>query len=153
MSHCEDGVRTIESFLKLMGTPDAALEHMKASPYWSHMTAFADALVYDVRLCNDGKVPVERLHRISVPTLALAGGESQAWAAVVARAIAEPVQNGEARVLEGQSHGVADEVLVPILNEFFARDGIIESSGGERHSRNAPDRPVDHDGPVWCGVC
>jgi pimeloyl-ACP methyl ester carboxylesterase len=92
---------------------------MKMAPYWEHMTSFAHALVYDVRLCNDGSVPVDRLTKISVPTLALAGGASPAWAHAGAHAIAAAVPRGEARVLEGQAHGVADDVLIPLLTEFF----------------------------------
>jgi pimeloyl-ACP methyl ester carboxylesterase len=62
---------------------------------------------------------VDRLAKISVPTLALAGGASPAWAREGTRAIAEAVPNGQARVLEGQTHRVADDVLIPVLMEFF----------------------------------
>ena len=110
---------TVVAFLKLMGTPDAAIEQMKSGPYFSHMTSFAGPLVYDIRLCNGGEVPVERLQHISAPTLALAGEKSAGWAADVARAVASAVPNGQSRVLQGQNHGVADEVLIPLLNEFF----------------------------------
>jgi pimeloyl-ACP methyl ester carboxylesterase len=108
-----------EAFLALMGTPAAVLEQMKAGPYWEHMESFAHTLAYEVRLCNDGSVPVDRLAKITVPTLALAGGESAAWARKGAHAIAEAVPNGQARVLEGQGHGIADDVLIPVLTEFF----------------------------------
>jgi hypothetical protein len=37
-----------------------------------------------------------------------------------ARAIAAAVANGQARVLEGQGHGAADDVIIPVLTEFFA---------------------------------
>ena len=109
-----------EAFLELMGTPAAALEQMKAGPYWQHMTPYAHTLAYEVRLCNDGRVPVDRLAKISAPTLALAGGASPAWAHEGARAIAAAVPGGQARVLEGQGHGAADDVIIPVLTEFFA---------------------------------
>lgn len=108
-----------EAFLRLLGTPDAILEQMKSAPYWGHMTSFAHTLAYEVWLCNNGSVPADRLAKISVPTLALAGGESPAWAQEGARAIVAAVPRGRARVLEGQSHGVADDVLIPILTAFF----------------------------------
>jgi pimeloyl-ACP methyl ester carboxylesterase len=54
------------------------------------------------------------------PTLALAGGASPAWARAAAEAIAAAVPNSQARVLEGQGHRVADEVLIPVLTGFFA---------------------------------
>jgi pimeloyl-ACP methyl ester carboxylesterase len=109
-----------EAFLTLMGTPAAVLDQMKAGPYWQHMTAYAHTLAYEVRLCNDGRVPLDRLAKISAPALALAGGASPAWAQEGARAIAAAVPNGRARVLEGQAHGAADEVIIPVLAEFFA---------------------------------
>jgi pimeloyl-ACP methyl ester carboxylesterase len=102
-----------------MGTPTEVLDQMKAGPYWQHMQSFAPTLPYDVRLCNDGSVPLERLAQIPVPILALAGGTSPAWAHEVANAIASAVPDGRVRVLEGQGHGAADEVLIPVLAEFF----------------------------------
>jgi pimeloyl-ACP methyl ester carboxylesterase len=108
-----------EAFLALLGTPPEVLKQMKAGPYWKHMESFAHTLAYEVGLCNDGSVPVDRLAKISVPTLALAGGASPAWAGEGAHAIAAAVQKGQARVLEGQGHGVADDVLIPVLTEFF----------------------------------
>ena len=107
------------TFLTLVGTPAAVVEQMKAGPHWKHMESFAHTLAYDVRLCNDGQMPVDRLEKISAPTLALAGSTSPSWGSEGAQAIAATVQNGEFRVLEGQGHGVADDVLVPILKAFF----------------------------------
>jgi pimeloyl-ACP methyl ester carboxylesterase len=107
------------AFLALMGTPAGVIEQMKTGPHWAHMESFANTLAYEVGLCNEGSVPVDRLAKISVPTLALAGSVSPAWARDAAHAIAEVVPNGQARVLEGQGHGVADDVLIPVLMDFF----------------------------------
>jgi pimeloyl-ACP methyl ester carboxylesterase len=109
----------VERFLALQGTPTAVLDQMKAAPYWDHMQSFAPTLPYDIRLCNGGSVPTDRLAKIAVPVLALAGGASPRWAQDAARAIAEAVPAGSHRVLEGQGHGVADDVLIPVLTEFF----------------------------------
>jgi len=37
----------------------------------------------------------------------------------VAQVVAVTVQNGQYRVVQGQSHGVADDVLIPVLTSFF----------------------------------
>jgi pimeloyl-ACP methyl ester carboxylesterase len=113
------GSDAAEAFLGLMGTPAGVLQQMKAGPYWAHMEAFAPTLAYDVRLCNDGTAPVDRLAKISAPTLALTGGASPAWAQAGAHTIAAAVPGGQALVLDGQGHGVADDVLIPVLTEFF----------------------------------
>jgi pimeloyl-ACP methyl ester carboxylesterase len=107
-----------EAFLTLMGTPPGAIAGMKAGPYWPHMEACAPTLAQDVRLCNDGKVPTERLQGIRAPVLALAGGASP-WAGDVAGAIAAAAPHARAGVLEGQGHAAADDVLIPVLVDFF----------------------------------
>jgi pimeloyl-ACP methyl ester carboxylesterase len=109
----------VEAFVRLQGIPDEVVDQMKAGPNWSHMESFAHTLPYEVRLCNNGSVPVDRLVKISTPTLALAGGTSPAWAQEGAHAIAAAVPNARSRVLEGQGHGVADDVIIPVLTEFF----------------------------------
>jgi pimeloyl-ACP methyl ester carboxylesterase len=80
--------------------------------------AIAHTLPYDVRLCNDGVVPVQRLAQISCPVLATAG-LSTAWAPAVAQTIAEAVPAGEWRLLDGVGHNLPVEVLAPLLREFF----------------------------------
>ncbi|HEY2161070.1 MAG TPA: alpha/beta hydrolase [Solirubrobacteraceae bacterium] len=106
------------AFLGLMGTPPAAIEDMKAGPAWAQMEAFAPTLSYEVRLCNNGLVPSERLAGVGAPTLALAGEASPPWAHDVAQAIAAAVPRGQARVLSGQSHRIDDAVLISVLKEF-----------------------------------
>jgi pimeloyl-ACP methyl ester carboxylesterase len=83
------------------------------------MTAYASTLSHEVRLSNNGAVPAVRVAKITVPVLALAGGASPAWARQVAEAIAHAVPNGQSRVLADQSHGVADAVLIRLLQEVF----------------------------------
>ena len=109
-----------ERFLSLLGTPPQVLEQMKEGPYWAHMQAYALTLSYELRLGNNGAVPRDRLGHIIAPTLALAGGQSGEPARQVAEAIASAVPNGQARVLGGHGHGVADKVLIPLLIDFLA---------------------------------
>ncbi|MFI5099168.1 MAG: alpha/beta fold hydrolase [Actinomycetes bacterium] len=108
-----------EKFLTLVGTPPQALAHITAGPYWPQMQAFANTLPYEVTLCNDGSAPVDRLAKIGARTLVLAGGASAGWAQEGARAIAATIPGAQWRVLDGQGHGAADEVIVPVLTEFF----------------------------------
>jgi pimeloyl-ACP methyl ester carboxylesterase len=108
-----------ERFLALTGAPREAVEHMKAAPHWPYMESFATTLPYDLLLGNDGTVPVDRLGGIAVPTLALAGGESGGWAREGARVIARAVPGGQDRILPGQGHGPTDDVVIPVLTEFF----------------------------------
>ena len=108
-----------ERFLGLMGMSTDAIGHARQSPYWSDMVAIAHTLPYDVTLSNGGEVPVKLLGDVAVPTLAIAGGDSPAWAANAARAIAMYVPDATYVILPGQTHGVADEVIAPVLAEWF----------------------------------
>ena len=105
-------------FLKLVGTPAEVVEGMKLGPYWSHMEAFASTLPIDVRLCNNGQVPQDRLAKITAPLLAMAGSAGP-WAVGVANAIAAAAPYGEVRILEGYGHDVPEDVLVEELKSFF----------------------------------
>jgi hypothetical protein len=62
------------------------------------MEAIAHTLPYDLRLVGDGFAPVDRLAKITVPTLALAGGKSQQWAMAAAREVAAAVPESSYRV-------------------------------------------------------
>jgi pimeloyl-ACP methyl ester carboxylesterase len=117
-----DGRRdeAVERFMQGTGLPDAMIEQTKASPVWPALLALAHTLAYDVRLLNEGVVPAERLAHIACPVLGTSGSLSPPWAAASVRAVAEAVPDGEWRVLEGQSHNVAPDVLATLLRERFA---------------------------------
>jgi pimeloyl-ACP methyl ester carboxylesterase len=107
------------AFLELTGVPASVIEQIKQGAHWAHLERFAPTLSCEIRLCNNGSVPIERLVKVAVPTLALAGENSPPWANEAARAIAEALPDGHARVLEGQGHAVADDVLADVLTGFF----------------------------------
>ena len=108
-----------EVFLRGSGVPEPGIEQTKASPAWPGMVALAHTLSYDIRLCNDGVVPVDRLARISCPVLATAGGASPDWAPAVAETVAAAASDGEWRLLVGLGHNVPIDVLAPLLREQF----------------------------------
>jgi pimeloyl-ACP methyl ester carboxylesterase len=116
-----DGRRdeAVERFMQSTGMPDAMIEQVKASPGWRGLLALAHTLAYDVRLLNEGVVPADRLSAITCPVLGTAGSLSPPWAEESVRAVAAAVHDGEWRVLEGQSHNVAPDVLASVLRERF----------------------------------
>jgi pimeloyl-ACP methyl ester carboxylesterase len=108
-------------FLAVTGTPPQVVSQIQAGPGWPGMVALAHTLAYDVTLGNGGVPPVDRLAKVTARTLALAGGASPPWAAEAARTIAATVPGADHRVLTGQHHVAADDVLAPVLHEFFTR--------------------------------
>ncbi|WP_426995991.1 alpha/beta fold hydrolase [Pseudarthrobacter sp. N5] len=113
-----DQGKAVEEFIRHTGGDFD--EGIKQAPWWPALTALAHTLPHDLALTGDSMVPAERLLRISVPTLALYGGASPAWAEASAAAVAAAVQNGRKEVIEGQNHMVANELLAPVLRDFFS---------------------------------
>lgn len=106
-------------FLALTGAPSHVIDHIKAGSDWPRMRGLAHTLSRDRQLANNGSVPVGRLEHVAVAVLAMAGDVSQPWAREAVHAIADGVASATARVVEGQHHVPADEVLAPILEAFF----------------------------------
>lgn len=107
-------------FLQGVGTPDPVVTMMKAGPYWARMRGLAPTLPYDLILSAHGSALVPRLSSASVPTLAMAGGDSFGWAVEGAEKLAATMPDAQARSLPGQSHGPSDESVAAALGEFFA---------------------------------
>jgi pimeloyl-ACP methyl ester carboxylesterase len=99
--------------------PPGAAEGLPQQPWWPGMVAVAHTLPHDLALVGDGSIPRERLARIAVPTLVIAGGTSEAWARDSVAAVAAAIPGATHHVIEGQNHGVAFEALAPVLEEFF----------------------------------
>ena len=98
--------------------PSGAIAAMEAGPGWSAMEAMVDTLPYDLAICGDQAIP-GRIATIEVPTLALGGGKSPEWARNAVDAVAAVIPGARHASLEGQTHGVADDVIAPVLVQFF----------------------------------
>jgi len=60
----------------------------------------------------------ERWATVTMPTLVMDGSASPDWARNAARALTTVLPNARYRTLEGQTHGVTDEAMAPVLEEF-----------------------------------
>jgi pimeloyl-ACP methyl ester carboxylesterase len=109
----------VEVFIRSTGAPfDPA---MKQGPWWPSMVAVAHTLPYDMELVGDSSVPAERFAIIGVPTLGLYGGASPAWARDSIAAVTAAIPGATQKVVEGQTHAAAPNVLAPIIIEYFAQ--------------------------------
>jgi pimeloyl-ACP methyl ester carboxylesterase len=107
----------VEHFHRSIGVPDEFVGEMRSAPDWPRMESVAYTLVYD---CMISDATTSALIRsVSVPTVVLdSEGSSDnltGWAASVARLL----PHGMHRSLPGEWHTVSDEVLAPILIDFF----------------------------------
>jgi hypothetical protein len=106
---------------------------------WTHRPAFAPILPNEIRLSNEGKVPINRLTTISAPALDLAGSISPDWARDTAAEVAAAIPGTRWQLLAAQGHGAADEHLIPVLEEFLT-PAHADSPGESIKSAGHPSR-------------
>ena len=110
-------------FMKLVGTPDEAIDGMRNAPMWPMFEAVAPTLEYDAAAMGDDRsAPLARARKVPVPTLVMDGGANLAMMPFMhasATALAEAIPNAQHRTLEGQTHDVQAQVIAPVLVEFF----------------------------------
>lgn len=115
-----------------VGIPEEFLDQMRQGPYWEHSIKVAHTIAYDGMVMGDtmsGRpLPPEPWSAISTRTLVMTGGVSFPWIHDSAAALMEHLPNAEYRLLEGQDHGVANDVLNPILIDFFLREADVDAS-------------------------
>ncbi|MPZ29152.1 MAG: alpha/beta fold hydrolase [Micromonosporaceae bacterium] len=106
-----------EFFQRSIGVPPEVIAEMETMPT---LAAVAHTLVYDCIISDAASVGL--LRTVRVPTLVLdsqgSSDDLTGWAAAVAAALPA----GTHRSLPGEWHGVADDVLGPVLTEFFQSD-------------------------------
>jgi pimeloyl-ACP methyl ester carboxylesterase len=114
-------------FMTHVGVPAEMLEQMRTAPMWAGMERVAHTLAYDGIIMGDtqsGKPlraeVVARWAAATMPTLVVAGGESEAFFHDAARALVDILPHATYRALAGQDHAVAADALAPVLIEFFA---------------------------------
>jgi pimeloyl-ACP methyl ester carboxylesterase len=104
---------------KIVGIPDDVVKQMRHAPFRPALETMAHTLVYEATLLEDRSL-VARLGGVSVPVLAVAGGEN-AFMTAAAQSIAAALPNAESELLSGQTHDIDPSVLGPVLDRFLSR--------------------------------
>ena len=119
-------------FLKIVGTPDQALEAMKASPAWAGMEALAPTIAYDTALLGaDRSIPVDRAAKVTAPTLVLDGGASRErmpFMAATADKLARIIPNARRHTIEGEGHAVSPDAMAPVLIAFLSAQAPLSAT-------------------------
>ena len=117
----------VERFLLGCGVPDEVVTGMKAGESWARMAAIAPTLVYDCRL-SEAMTPalVRGVHN---ETLVLDSAGSSDDLTGSASTVAARLPNAVHRSLPGEWHGVADEVLAPVVGDFFGYPAAESAAG------------------------
>jgi len=103
--------------------PQAVAGMRQDAGNWATMESMAHTLAYDVAIMGDtmsGKPwAKDRWAGVTMPVLVMDGGASPDYMHHAAEALAASLPHAQHRRFAGQGHGVADELLVPALVEFF----------------------------------
>jgi pimeloyl-ACP methyl ester carboxylesterase len=107
----------VEYYLAGIGLPEEILASMRGTESWAAMEAVAPTLVYD---CLIGEATrYELLATVTTPTLIIDSEGSSDDITGMAATVARGMPNASHRSLAGEWHGVPDEVLAPVLIDFF----------------------------------
>ena len=109
---------------ELVGASDDGVQRMRQSPWWPTFEVVGPTLVNDAAALGDDRTPpAERFRAIAVPALVMDGSaslEHMPFMRASAEALTRAMPNARHAVLDGQSHEVDNQVLAPLLVEFFA---------------------------------
>jgi pimeloyl-ACP methyl ester carboxylesterase len=109
-----------------VGMPAEAVAPMRNTPMMPALEAVAHTLPYDGAIMGDtlsgSTMPLNRWSSLEVPTLVMDGGASPAWQRSAVQALVDVLPNAQRRTMEGQTHGVAPELLAPVFEEFFTSE-------------------------------
>ncbi|WP_239003629.1 alpha/beta fold hydrolase [Nocardia panacis] len=108
-----------------VGVPPEMVAGMQAAPVWSFMSAQADSLPYDMAVCGPQLTfPSDRLARISVPSLIIAGQLGEPWIRATAAELGDTIPHADHRTIPGQDHSILHQpdALAPSLLDFFTAD-------------------------------
>ncbi|HLV97086.1 MAG TPA: alpha/beta hydrolase [Ktedonobacterales bacterium] len=114
----------VESFFSdAILMPPEVLAQMRSSPMWPQLEAVAPTIAYDCTIMGDtmsgNPATIKKWAGVSTRTLVMVGGASPTFFHTGTRALADMLPHAEYRTLEGQSHGPANDLLVPTLQAFF----------------------------------
>lgn len=105
---------------KLIGMPSIFLIPMKLSKMWKQITPQAPSLPFDMAAVNGFEPPIERMRRISYPTLAIHGTKTFPVLIDSTTLCAKTIPGAGHAVLPGQSHEVKAEAIAPELVRFLS---------------------------------
>lgn len=119
-----------EYFFTAVGTPPPALQDMKRSPAWEGFKKLDYTLAYDYAVLGNGDIP-DNVEQITIPTLVLTGEKTLPFIPPTADRLAQVIPGAQRKVIAGQSHQAAPEVVAPLLSEFFSEDAPRESTAAQ----------------------
>ena len=121
----DDRSAAVEIFMtQAMLVPDEHLEPMRNDPMWAEMETLAHTIAYDGAIVRDVMAgepwPTDKWDSVTSPTLVVSGEMSEAFFHDAANTLVNDLADAQHHSLEEQSHEVAPEALVPVLENFYS---------------------------------
>ncbi|MEV4833190.1 alpha/beta hydrolase [Nonomuraea sp. NPDC049486] len=109
-------------FTAAVGMPAEVVDGFRQSPFWAAVEEVAHTIAYDGRFVASAMagnpLDEDRWAAVDVPVLAMHGDGTDPSLMVGARAVAELLPTATLQVVKGERHGVAADVLAPVLRRF-----------------------------------
>jgi pimeloyl-ACP methyl ester carboxylesterase len=109
-------------FLSHTGMPAEVVAMIQHGPGWPHMLGLAHTLWYDLAITGEATVPVHLFSKINIPCLVANGGSSPDELRRGAALVADTLPLSRHVTCDGQGHGVDQQVVAPLLIEFFTTE-------------------------------
>jgi pimeloyl-ACP methyl ester carboxylesterase len=105
--------------------PAEMVAGMRQQAFWAPgVEAVAHTLIYDGMIMDGtmtGKpLPATRWNAVTIPVLAMVGGNSPAWAESGIKALAKLLPHAQVKIVADQTHDVSAEALAPVLIDYLA---------------------------------
>jgi len=104
--------------------PPDAVAQLRQSPMWPGLEAVVHTAAYDATIMADQErgdpLPAAWATQVTIPTLIMDGENSPAWQHRSMDALAALLPNTQRHTFPGADHGVAPDVLAPVLRDFCA---------------------------------
>lgn len=114
----------VKLFMRTVDVPKFFLLLMPLMPMWGKLKGVAHTLPYDFTITLDNQkgrpFSPKKWEKVKIPILVMNGGKSPAWMRNGMKSLAG-VLEATYKELEGQTHNVKAEVLVPELEKFFKK--------------------------------
>ena len=105
---------------RMVGIPEPVVIQLRQAPFRPALEAMAHTLVYEATILRAAQRPLGHAAAVKMPALAIAAGKAPPFMRETAEALAGALPDGRALILEGATHDLVPDVLVPPLVRFYA---------------------------------
>ncbi|WP_336364757.1 alpha/beta fold hydrolase [Halalkalicoccus salilacus] len=107
-------------YREVLGLPSEALEAFQSDPSWHARLDCAHTIPRELRAPMDAEFDLDRVSRLTIPTLVMVGGESPQWGKDAMEALDDALPNSRIAVLEGQGHFAMNTAPELFVEEVLA---------------------------------